>query len=142
MREEKTDKIEVHAAGVCFLDNKVLICKRSNNREFYPGLWECGGGHVKKGETFQEALKRQLKEELGILVDVLDSFDTYHINNEVLGVRFTCRITGFVNGKSPSISKEHSEWKFLGMDELDNFEFIPGLKERIKQAYSKTREYI
>ena len=59
MREEDLSKIEVHVACICFNEGNVLVLKRSSNREFYPNLWECGGGHVRANESFDEAIIRK-----------------------------------------------------------------------------------
>ena len=55
MREDKNYQIEVHVAGMCFKDDCVLAVKRSPNRRLYPGLWECSGGQVHPGESFEDA---------------------------------------------------------------------------------------
>ena len=52
MREEEIHRIEVHVAGICFKDDKVLVAKRSPDMALLPSLWECGGGSVARGENF------------------------------------------------------------------------------------------
>jgi 8-oxo-dGTP diphosphatase len=47
-------------------DNKILLGKRSADREFYPDVWDVFGGHVELGEGLEGALFRELEEELGI----------------------------------------------------------------------------
>jgi 8-oxo-dGTP diphosphatase len=139
MREDGTQRLEVHVAGVCFDHDKVLILKRSNSRSLYPGLWECGGGQVNCGENFQEAVIRQLREEAGIMVKPLEAFKTYEIiikDGKIPGLRFACKFLGYANGNEPRISKEHTEWRWQHVNELDDFEFIPGLKEDIRNAYN------
>lgn len=44
----------------------ILLGKRSAERSFYPNVWDVFGGHVEPGESDQEALQRELYEELGI----------------------------------------------------------------------------
>jgi 8-oxo-dGTP pyrophosphatase MutT (NUDIX family) len=70
IREDGKEHIEVHVAGVCLRRKKehweVLIAKRSAKRSLYPGKWECGGGQVRRAETFQDAVRRQFFEEFGI----------------------------------------------------------------------------
>ncbi|HSD11856.1 MAG TPA: NUDIX domain-containing protein, partial [Candidatus Binatia bacterium] len=56
-------------AGVCLRDGKALVCKRSVARP-HAGKWEFPGGKVEPGETLAEALRRELREELGIVAEV------------------------------------------------------------------------
>src|SRR5216117_3701039 len=60
--------IEV-AAGVVFRDGRVLITQRRPD-DHLGGLWEFPGGKRESGETFEECLQRELREELGIEVEV------------------------------------------------------------------------
>jgi 8-oxo-dGTP diphosphatase len=60
------DKTQVIAA-VIKRDDKYLICQRALN-DRYGGMWEFPGGKLKANETFLDATKRELKEELGIQV--------------------------------------------------------------------------
>lgn len=145
MREKKIYKIEVHVAGICFFGDKVLIAKRNSNRRLYPNLWECGGGQVRNGENFEEALRRGQGEELGIELGRMKVLGVYEIvtNNpeqlKIPGVKIVCEIVGFVNGKEPEIIDEHSEWKFISKAEIGEYAFIPGLKEEIVEAFAMMR---
>lgn len=60
--------IEV-AAGLIFRDGKLLIAQRHADSHL-GGLWEFPGGKREPGETFEECLRRELKEELGCDVQV------------------------------------------------------------------------
>jgi 8-oxo-dGTP diphosphatase len=46
----------------------VLLCHRSPQRRWYPGVWDLPGGHVRPGEPPPHALARELHEELGISI--------------------------------------------------------------------------
>ncbi len=61
-------RIEV-VAGLLKEEREILLCQRRDDDTF-AGLWEFPGGKIKKGETHQEALRRELKEELNIDVEV------------------------------------------------------------------------
>ncbi len=52
-------------------DDELLMERRSEEKDVYPGFLMCPSGHIKKGETKKDALAREMKEELGI--DVLGS---------------------------------------------------------------------
>lgn len=57
------------AIGVVVFNDRgqVLLQKRSKNKDLYPGLYTTSAsGHVSKGETYLQAAKRELREELGI----------------------------------------------------------------------------
>jgi 8-oxo-dGTP diphosphatase len=57
----------VTAAALVDRDNRVLLSKRPEGKSL-AGLWEFPGGKVDSGETPEQALRRELKEELGIVV--------------------------------------------------------------------------
>ena len=54
-------------AAFIIKDKKILLGKRSAERKFYPDFWDVFGGHLNAGETREEALRRELNEELGIV---------------------------------------------------------------------------
>lgn len=56
----------VMAAGVLVDDGRVLLGLRHRDRSYEPGTWDLPGGHVEPEETPQQALQRELREELGI----------------------------------------------------------------------------
>ncbi len=47
-------------------DGEVLLGRRADDRDWLPGAWDLIGGHVRADETAQDALRRELREELGI----------------------------------------------------------------------------
>jgi 8-oxo-dGTP diphosphatase len=57
---------EAIVAAVIVVDGRILLCHRSPDRRWYPDVWDLPGGHVEVGESSAEALKRELREELGI----------------------------------------------------------------------------
>lgn len=66
--------IEV-AAGLIFRDGKLLITQRHASAHL-GGMWEFPGGKREVGETFQQCLRRELQEELGCDVEVLELVDS------------------------------------------------------------------
>lgn len=54
------------AAGLLIRRGRLLLGKRSDRRKAYPGVWDLPGGHVEIAETVEQALVRELREELGV----------------------------------------------------------------------------
>lgn len=53
-------------AGLLLRQGCLLLGKRSAHRKAYPGVWDLPGGHVEIGETTEQTLVRELREELGV----------------------------------------------------------------------------
>jgi mutator protein MutT len=61
------------AIAIITRGEKVLVCQRRNDDKF-GGLWEFPGGKVEAGETVEDCLHREVREELGIAVRIVKSF--------------------------------------------------------------------
>lgn len=66
-------------------EEKVFLPKRADTKKFLPGKYELPGGHIDYGENMESGLKREIKEELGIEVDLGDPFAVFTYTNEVKG---------------------------------------------------------
>ena len=83
-----TKPIEV-SAGLVFRDGKVLITRRRDDTHL-GGLWEFPGGKRRPNESFEECLKRELREELGIEVEVEELIEeiTHTYPEQTVHLRF------------------------------------------------------
>jgi 8-oxo-dGTP diphosphatase len=59
--------LKICVAAILFQEKKILLGKRSGNLKLYPDVWDLIGGHCETGETPEQALIRELREELGVI---------------------------------------------------------------------------
>jgi len=140
-REAVQHKIEAHVAGLCFAKRegvwRCLIARRTPSRKLYPDLWECGGGQVHEGESFPDALKRQMREEYGIEVNELKVFGTYSIQHEdgvIPGVSFLCLLD-----KEPEVCldpQEFVDYAWVALPDLDGYTFIHGVRADLCRGFA------
>jgi|GEM_PF-293665 8-oxo-dGTP pyrophosphatase MutT (NUDIX family) len=102
-------------------DDKYLLLRRSSEKDFAPGAWECVTGRVDQGESFEGALHREVREEIGIEVHPLFLIGTTHFfrgeprpENELVGLVYCCSIENKRNNKKEiQLSAEHAEYRWL-----------------------------
>ena len=77
------------AAGLIFRSGKLLITQRHADAHL-GGLWEFPGGKRHEGENFEDCLRRELREELGIEVEVRELFEeiTHHYPDKSVHLKF------------------------------------------------------
>jgi 8-oxo-dGTP pyrophosphatase MutT (NUDIX family) len=94
-----------------------LILRRSLEKDFAAGAWECVTGRVDQGEGFEDALRREVKEELGVEVQPMFVVGTTHFyrgverpENELVGIVYCCSTP---TPQALRLSKEHSEYRWV-----------------------------
>ena len=109
-------------AAVVFEDEKILCVQRAeNSREYISLKWEFPGGKVEEGEQFEEALVREIREELSVDIEISEFFmtveHTYSDFHLVMHV-YRCHLT-----KGEVILNEHADLKWLKVEELDQLDW-------------------
>lgn len=111
------NKIVVAVKGIIVKNKKILVIKRASNDEIGGDTWECVGGKIEFGEDLEEALIREIKEEVGltISVDRLLYATTFKTNpsRQVVILTYLC------NSDSTKVilSQEHTDYKWVSKEE-------------------------
>ena len=100
----------------CTSTRKYLVLRRSADKDFGGGAWECVTGRIDQGEGFTEAVLREVYEELGARAHIDFIIGTTHLyrgeakpENEMVGVQFCCSIE---NPEAIKTSWEHAEYRW------------------------------
>lgn len=119
--------IEVVAALI-WQGDRFMICQRPSHKA-RGLLWEFVGGKVEPGETKEQALVRECREELAITLDVGDVFmDVVHEYPDL-----TVHLTLFnaVIAEGEPVMLEHNDIKWITSSEIPNYEFCPADEEML-----------
>ena len=129
-------KITEVVAALIWRNNKFMICQRPPHKA-RGLLWEFVGGKVEQGETKEQALIRECKEELAVTLSVGDVFmDVVHEYPD-LTVHLTLLNATISEGEPQML--EHNDIRWIEPSEIPNYEFCPAddeILKKIKQNYN------
>jgi len=108
-------------------NHKYFLLRRVEHKDYAAGAWECVTGRVDQGESFEEALHREVMEEIGAKVQIEFIVGTTHFyrgenkpENELLGIIYGCTI---LNPDDLEMGEEHSECQWLSAEQA--LDFLP-----------------
>ena len=103
-------------------DGRILIAKR-NVKKRYGGLWDFPGGKIEAGETVEQALRREILEELNAPIRVGEIFPAYLFEYRGLKAEFI-PVSGNVMEADITLL-EHDAYRFISLNEIAHFDFSP-----------------
>lgn len=107
---------------------KFLAIKR-NYSDHRPGIWENPGGGIRNNESVLDGIKREVLEETGIFIK--EPKYLYDVDLENTNIVFK-NFIGFTNQESIMLSKEHTAYKWLDIDE-----YLEIVEDDIKRDFLK-----
>ncbi|MFH0874046.1 MAG: NUDIX hydrolase [Candidatus Komeilibacteria bacterium] len=116
--DNKTQKIT--ASAFIHREGKLLVARRADTKKFLAGQYELPGGHIEFGETMEQGLAREIKEELHIDVKIDEPFFvfTYIDNNSEHSIEVDYFATLVSPDQDIKINAaDHSEFRWVGPEE-------------------------
>ena len=121
------------AAALLVEGDRVLLAHRHPRREHYPDCWDVVGGHIEAGETPEQALVRECREELGVTISdpcaVALATEAPDLQMHAFVVRAW---TGAPSNRAP---EEHDEVRWFHLEELASLTLAhPALTDLVAEA--------
>ena len=119
-------------AAIIIKNEKVFATQRGYGD--FKGGWEFPGGKIDAGETQEEALIREIKEELDTEVEVIELLDTVEYDYPNFHLSMDCFICSIKSGDL--VLKEHEAAQWLTKETLDSVNWLPadlGLIDKIRE---------
>lgn len=107
-------------AAVIIENNNILVAKRSGGD--FDGMFEFPGGKVEAGESNEEAVKREIFEELGVKIHIDEFFMTIEYDYPEFHLKMHCFVCSLIDKEIQLIT--HSEFRWITSD-TDNIEWVP-----------------
>ncbi len=129
--------------ALIFEGGSILLVERAG--EPLKGYWSLPGGLVETGETIEDAVRREVREETGLLVELLSRFDIFErIMRDAEGraeyhyvlVDYICRVVG----GAPCAGDDVSRLEWVKRPELRNYRLTEGTLGAIERAFSNVRD--
>ena len=116
-------------AAVIKKNNLYFIAQRNRNKHF-AFYWEFPGGKVDNQETFENALKREIKEELSINIKVFNHIASEKHKDDKIDVKVHYFLCETINENM--FLSEHEDMKWVQKNELVKYKMAPGDSKIIK----------
>lgn len=126
--ENTRKRIEVAAAII--MDKEKIFATQRGYGEFKDG-WEFPGGKMEQGESPQQALVREIKEELETEIEVGELIDTVEYDYPNFHLTMHCFLCTIKSGDL--VLKEHEAAKWLTRETLDSVDWLPADEGLIKK---------
>ena len=125
------DTIYPAIKGIILKDDKVLILKRSMNEDHAQNLWDIPGGKVDFGESPIECLRREIREESNLEVEIIRPLRIWSFfknsQTQIIGITMLCKY----NSGKVKLSEEHTSFKWIKPEEIKGINALDGIKKDV-----------
>ncbi len=124
--------MDVVAAIIENNDGDILIAKR-NSKKSQGGLWEFPGGKIEKNESADDAIKREIKEELNIDIEINKWLIEKRHEYPEKTINLILCSAKWIGGELDL--SEHEDSKWIKKEDIFNFQFADADKEIINEIF-------
>jgi isopentenyldiphosphate isomerase len=119
--------------------DRILLLKRSDKVLTYKGKWNSVAGYLDELKPIREKIEEEIREELGITEDIIHLIkmgEAYEFRDDKIGktwIVFPIMVE-LKNEPEIKLDWEHTEYKWIKPDELENFDTVPHLNKSFKKV--------
>ncbi len=125
-------QIKVTCAIILF-NRRILVVQRSENMKL-PLKWEFPGGKIENGEEEEDCIRREIKEELNIIIDLITRLSPSHYDYPTFSIELIPFVANYFDGEIKLA--EHKQYLLLEKEDLAKLDWaeadIPILNEFLK----------
>jgi len=122
----------IAASAAIILNKRILLIRRSDYTSVFPGFWACPGGRAEPGETPNQCVIREIKEETGLDFEPLELLMT-----GIWQDRKLYRFIGPWSGEVKVQPEEIDDWNWFSFEEAKRLKLAFDYNEVIELLHSK-----
>lgn len=120
-------------------DGKLLLMRRSVDKEHDPGMWEIPGGRLEQGEHPRDAARREGLEETELELEIGDPLDIFHFfrgpsRDETVGITFAARPAG----GEVKMSSEHIDARWVDHGDVEAYGLRADLVHFLRRHHARS----
>jgi len=131
---------KVIAGGAVIYNGKILIIQRAADEEILPNLWEFPSGKKEPLESIHDAVKREVKEETGLNIEVGKPITVFNFGwekeNEIRDATEIVFLATLKGKPEVKLSKEHQSFAWVDINEIENYNVSKETEGVVKEVLS------
>jgi len=143
-------ELQIAQKAVLYDGDKVLMIQKSDEDPYNPLKWEIPGGRLERGEDLSEHLRREVREEVGLDIEIGPplamwqwSMGSGSAAKTVVAVSRLCRpLSGVVSFEGNVEGDNLATWEWVPIAEVANLDLIPTARDAILESLKVLRRYL